>query len=185
MGQKKDRWSENITESEDRSKKIRKKIQEKGIYDLYRETKIENEEEEYSFFRRDNEEKIIYKSRIDHCLGSLEVLENIKLIGYEQPDELSPDHCKLIIKMKIEKNIKNNKKSKKNNEKEIKNTIVEEIDIKNVTIENKKVLIDRVIEYKEMKEAQENRKVKIEKLQNVIKRIYKDAGEIIGIKKRN
>ncbi len=87
--------------------------------------------------------------------------------------------------MKIEKNIKNNMKNKKNNKKEIKDIIVEEIDIKNITAENKKVLMDRVIEYKEMKEAQENRKVKIEELQNVIERLYKDAGEIIGIKKRN
>ncbi len=61
------------------------------------------EDEEYSVFRKNNEEKIVYKSRIDHCLGSLEILKYIKFISYEQPDELSPDHCKLIIKMKIER----------------------------------------------------------------------------------
>ncbi len=106
--------------------------------------------------------KIVYKSRIDHCLGSLEILEYIKDIGYEQPDELSPDHCKLIIKMKIERDTCENKRNKRKKEKDIKDIIVKEIDIKNISTENKKVLMDRVVKYKEMKKAQENRKVKIE-----------------------
>jgi len=173
----KDKWRNRETKGGTKNKSIRKNILEKRVIDTYRE--INGEEEAYSFYRSNEKGEIDYKSRIDHCLANLELIEEIKMVEYEQPTEMSPDHCGIIVKINMEVNNINEIKVE-----EIKDIIIEDIDIANINEAKEKSLREKVKLYAEIKLVKDFNEIDINKVGIVMDKLYNDAKEIIGIKRR-
>ena len=101
------------------------------------------------------------------------------MVEYEQATEISPDHCGIIIKINMEIN-----KINEEIEKEIKDIIIEEIDISNVNETKENMLREKIKEYAEIKLAKDYKRIDINKVGIVMEKIYQDAKEILGTRKR-